>query len=96
LDLASTQRKLLYLGSIFVLTLLSYLYFYGQSEGFHTLRLGLSNAGGRLIMGRELGGGIFHPAIELFAVGLYIAPMLAVLLGFIVVQLIGLSGSSFV
>ena len=86
LDSASTRRKLLYLSSIFVLTLLSYHYFYGQSEGFHTLRFGLSNAGGRLIMGRELGGGIFHPVIELFAVGLYIAPMLAVLLGFIVVQ----------
>ena len=54
----------------------SYTYFFGNGNRTHGLDIGFSDAGGQLIVGREVGGGRFHFLLENFALLLYFAPML--------------------
>ena len=54
----------------------SYTYFFGNGNRTHGLDIGFSDAGGQLIVGREVGGGRIHFLLENFALLLYFAPML--------------------
>jgi hypothetical protein len=58
-------------------TLLAYFYFFGSSGRQGSLVPSFSNTGGRLIVGRTLGGGIFHPFLEITSQLFYFLPLLS-------------------
>ena len=60
---------------LFAMTALSYQYFFGNTVRPASLKFGISDAGGRLIVGRPLGGGVLHPLLELFTQSLYFLPI---------------------
>jgi hypothetical protein len=70
-------KRLYLISGVGLMTALAYFYFYAQSRSYNQLSLGLSNAGGRLVLGREVGGGRFHIVIELATLLIYLFPLLA-------------------
>jgi hypothetical protein len=72
----SVKHRIILIGSVSVTTLGSYLYFFGSTRGIQTLKFGPSNLGGLKLMGRPLGGGTLHYAIEMIALIIFFLPVL--------------------
>ena len=76
-------KRVYLISGVGLVTALAYFYFYAQSRSYNQLSLGLSNAGGRLVLGREVGGGKLHIVIELATLLFYLFPLLAGIILFI-------------
>ena len=79
----SVKNRLILICSVSATVLGSYLYFFGSTRGINALKFGPSNLGGLKLMGRPLGGGVFHHAIEIIALLVFFLPVLCGLIYFV-------------
>ena len=69
-------RRILFAFLIATATAGSYFYFFSGDTGTAIIDFRFTDAGGRLIFDRPIGGGVFHLALEMLLMLLYLAPYL--------------------